>query len=223
MKLKKEKTVSCIFFGKGASSEGDFHAGLNVAAVLKVRALFFCRNNGCAISTPVAAEFHSEGVAPTMRVDGNDFFAVYDAVAKAREHCLRDVVAVTLPDVGILKKQQFRPGEIARKDGPLYDVEVERAPDDSGDVKTLPSPPKKEASKKQAAGVLAAPIINDPEAASLGVAKIQNEAVVTKDKVAARPRLNRSWSFDQRVVDGEAAAKMSRDMIALLENPARLL
>lgn len=98
MKLKNEKTISCVFFGEGASSEGDFHAGLNFAAVLKVPALFFCRNNGYAISTPVSAQFHSEGVAPkglaygmkTLRVDGNDFFAVYGAVAEAREHCLRE-------------------------------------------------------------------------------------------------------------------------------------
>lgn len=72
-------------------------------------------------------------------------------------------------------------------------------------------------------GRWATPIINYPEVAILGVAKIQNEAVVINDEVVARPRLNLSWSFDHRVVDGAAAAKMSRDMVALLENPARLL
>jgi len=96
MKLQKEPNISVVFFGEGASSEGDFHAGLNFAAVLEVPTLFFCRNNQYAISTSVQHQFYSDGIAPkgeaygmkAYRVDGNDFFAVYDTVAKARKHCL---------------------------------------------------------------------------------------------------------------------------------------
>ena len=96
MKLQKEPTISAVFFGDGATSEGDFHAGMNFAAVLKVPTLFFCRNNAYAISTSLDHQFHSDGIAPkgegygvaTYRVDGNDFFAVYDTVAEARKHCL---------------------------------------------------------------------------------------------------------------------------------------
>lgn len=96
MKLAGEETVSLCFFGEGATSEGDFHAGLNFAAVRKAPALFFCRNNGYAISTPVKEQFASDGVAvkgiaygiESMRVDGNDFFAVYYATKTAKDHAL---------------------------------------------------------------------------------------------------------------------------------------
>lgn len=96
MKVQKEKNVTICYFGEGASSEGDFHAGLNFASVRKAPVIFFCRNNGYAISTPCSRQFATVGVAEkgaayamdTFRIDGNDFFAVYDTVAKARQICL---------------------------------------------------------------------------------------------------------------------------------------
>jgi pyruvate dehydrogenase E1 component alpha subunit len=96
MKLQKEKSVAVCYFGEGATSEGDFHAGLNFAAVRKVPAIFFCRNNGYAISTPTSRQFASDGIAPkgigygiaALKIDGNDFFAVYEAVSEARKQCL---------------------------------------------------------------------------------------------------------------------------------------
>lgn len=96
MKVKKEKSVAICYFGEGASSEGDFHVGLSFAAVRKAPVIFFCRNNGYAISTPTNRQFATDGVAPegvghgikTYRIDGNDFFAVYDTVEKARKYCL---------------------------------------------------------------------------------------------------------------------------------------
>lgn len=96
MKMDKKNTVAICYFGEGATSEGDFHAGLNLAAVRKAPAIFFCRNNGYAISTPVSKQFASDGVASkgvaygmeAVRVDGNDFFAVYWATKKAKEQGL---------------------------------------------------------------------------------------------------------------------------------------
>lgn len=96
MKLQKDPHVALCFFGEGATSEGDFHAGLNFAAVRQAPAIFFCRNNGYAISTSTKQQFASEGIAPkaigygmqAFRIDGNDFFAVHEAVAKARTLCL---------------------------------------------------------------------------------------------------------------------------------------
>lgn len=96
MKLAQANTIALCFFGEGATSEGDFHAGLNFAAVRKAPAIFFCRNNGYAISTPIKAQFASDGIAvkgiaygiDSIRVDGNDFFAVYYAVKKAKEHAI---------------------------------------------------------------------------------------------------------------------------------------
>ena len=51
-KIKKEPIVSMVFFGDGATSEGDFHDGLNFAGVFKIPIIFFCMNNQWAISVP---------------------------------------------------------------------------------------------------------------------------------------------------------------------------
>lgn len=96
MKIQKELAVAICYFGDGATSEGDFHAGVNFAAVKKAPAIFFCRNNGYAISTPCSEQFASDGIAPkgvgygieAIRIDGNDVFAVHETVKNARKHCL---------------------------------------------------------------------------------------------------------------------------------------
>lgn len=96
MKLQKEQAVSICYFGEGTTSEGDFHVGLNFAAVRKAPAIFFCRNNGYAISTPCERQFACKGIAPkgegygirTFRVDGNDYFAIHETIARARQYCL---------------------------------------------------------------------------------------------------------------------------------------
>jgi 2-oxoisovalerate dehydrogenase E1 component alpha subunit len=92
--LKMENNPACTvtFFGDGASSEGDFHAAMNFAAVLEVPVLFICRNNGFAISTPTAEQFKSDGVVAkgqaygmrSIRVDGNDTLAMYATIKAAR-------------------------------------------------------------------------------------------------------------------------------------------
>ncbi len=72
-------------------------------------------------------------------------------------------------------------------------------------------------------GVWATPIINFPEVAILGTAKIRKTPVVKNDEIVIRSILNLSWSFDHRVIDGDLAAKVSNRFIHLLENPAQLL
>lgn len=52
------KNVAVCYFGEGASSEGDFHAGLNFASTLKVPVVFICRNNHYAISTPIKEQYN---------------------------------------------------------------------------------------------------------------------------------------------------------------------
>ncbi len=83
--------VTLAFFGDGATSANDFHAGLNFAAVLGVPTLFLCTNNQWAISVPVerqsavpelAGKARAYGLGG-RRVDGTDFFACYRAVAEA--------------------------------------------------------------------------------------------------------------------------------------------
>ncbi|HEX5449375.1 MAG TPA: thiamine pyrophosphate-dependent enzyme [Gaiellaceae bacterium] len=95
-KLRGEGAVAMAFFGDGATSEGEFHEGVNLAAVMNAPAVFVCNNNQWAISTPLEAQTRAESLAdkavgygiPGVRVDGLDVLAVYeaarDAVARAR-------------------------------------------------------------------------------------------------------------------------------------------
>jgi hypothetical protein len=87
MKLKREPGVVCVFFGDGASSEGDFYEAANFAGVLRAPVVFLCVNNGWAISTPLRLQTAAESFAakaaafgfPGVRVDGNDALAMYAA------------------------------------------------------------------------------------------------------------------------------------------------
>ncbi|KAI8885869.1 Dehydrogenase, E1 component [Backusella circina FSU 941] len=93
LKLSGSNACTICFFGEGAASEGDFHAGLNMAATLKCPVIFFCRNNGFAISTPSSEQYVGDGIASrgigygieTIRVDGNDIWAIYNATKAARQ------------------------------------------------------------------------------------------------------------------------------------------
>jgi 2-oxoisovalerate dehydrogenase E1 component alpha subunit len=103
-KMSGTSAITICYFGEGAASEGDFHAGLNMAAVLKCPTIFFCRNNGYAISTPSSEQFAGDGIAsrglgygvPTIRVDGNDVFAVYAATQTARKLALKENTPVLI-------------------------------------------------------------------------------------------------------------------------------
>ncbi|KEF37664.1 pyruvate dehydrogenase E1 component, alpha subunit [Schinkia azotoformans MEV2011] len=96
-KLKGEKNCSIAYFGDGATSEGDFHEALNFAGVYKTPTIFFCQNNGYAISLPFEKQSASRTIAQRaiaydikgIRVDGNDIFAVYITVKEAIERALR--------------------------------------------------------------------------------------------------------------------------------------
>jgi 2-oxoisovalerate dehydrogenase E1 component alpha subunit len=96
LKLMKQPNIAICFFGDGCASTTDFHAAMNFAATLSAPVVFFCRNNGYAISTPVTEQYAGDGVvarAPgygmaAIRVDGNDIFAVHAAVREARKYAL---------------------------------------------------------------------------------------------------------------------------------------
>ncbi|HEY6397538.1 MAG TPA: thiamine pyrophosphate-dependent enzyme, partial [Solirubrobacteraceae bacterium] len=83
--------VVCVYFGDGASSEGDFHEACNLAGLRRAPVIFLLQNNGWAISTPVwkqsAAPSFSVRAAgygfPGELVDGNDLFAVYESTSRA--------------------------------------------------------------------------------------------------------------------------------------------
>ena len=95
-KIRGDPIVTLVYFGDGATSGNDFHAGMNFAGVFKTPTIFFCQNNHWAISVPVERQTSAETIAikakaygfDGVRVDGNDVLAVYrtveDAVKKAR-------------------------------------------------------------------------------------------------------------------------------------------
>jgi len=92
-KYRRTDEVVVTFFGDGATSEGDFHEGLNFASVFQVPAVFLCQNNHWAISIPVSKQTRSKTIAqkavayamPGIQVDGNDILAVYVAAREAIE------------------------------------------------------------------------------------------------------------------------------------------
>ena len=92
----RDPAVAVAYFGEGAASEGDFHSALNMAATQDCPVIFICRNNGFAISTPTTEQYRGDGVASrgpgygieTLRVDGTDAFAVYEATKEARRRAL---------------------------------------------------------------------------------------------------------------------------------------
>ena len=97
MKMKGEDAVVITTFGDGAASVGDCHEGMNFAAVHKLPIIFFCENNGYAISVPLSKQMAVESVAsraegygmPGVVVDGCDIVAVYEATSEAAHRARR--------------------------------------------------------------------------------------------------------------------------------------
>ncbi len=90
-KLRGESACAIVYFGDGATSEGSFHEGANLAGVMRAPLVLFCNNNQWAISTPVQEQTAAETLAdkaagygmPGVRVDGADVLAVYEATREA--------------------------------------------------------------------------------------------------------------------------------------------
>jgi len=90
-KLKGSDQVSLCFFGDGATNEGAFHEGMNLAAIWQLPVIFLCENNGYGVSTPASEvvsvkDIAERGAAYSMRseiVDGQDVDAVYEVVSNA--------------------------------------------------------------------------------------------------------------------------------------------
>jgi pyruvate dehydrogenase E1 component alpha subunit len=93
---RKDPIVTLTFFGDGATSSNDFHAGMNFAGVFRTPTIFFCQNNQWAISLPRERQTRSATLAEKadaygfggVVVDGFDLHAVYRAVAEARHRAL---------------------------------------------------------------------------------------------------------------------------------------
>ena len=94
-KEKKRGQVAMVFFGDGAGQAGPFHESLNIASLWRLPVIFVCENNGYAEFTPLSAHTKVERLArhaktygiPAGTVDGNDLFAVREAIQKGVEKC----------------------------------------------------------------------------------------------------------------------------------------
>ncbi|KAJ8771746.1 hypothetical protein K2173_026923 [Erythroxylum novogranatense] len=130
--LKMDKKDACVvtYTGDGGTSEGDFHAALNFAAVMEAPVIFICRNNGWAISTHIREQFRSDGIVvkgqaygiQAIRVDGNDALAVYSAIQRARQ------IAITEQTPVLIEALTYRVGHHSTSDDstkyrPLKEIE----------------------------------------------------------------------------------------------------
>jgi pyruvate dehydrogenase E1 component alpha subunit len=92
-RIRRQDLAALVFFGDGATSTSDFHAGLNFAGVARAPVIALCRNNDRATSMPSSLQTASRGFAIKavaygihgVRVDGGDVVAVLNAVRAARE------------------------------------------------------------------------------------------------------------------------------------------
>jgi pyruvate dehydrogenase E1 component alpha subunit len=130
MQFQGSKDVVVAYFGDGATSEGDFHEGLNWAAVFKCPVIFFCTNNQYAISqsrlkqtaAPTLAQKAIAYGMPGIQVDGNDVLAVHAATAKAVEHARAGQGPV------LIEAYSYRMGPHTTADDPtLYRTKEEEA------------------------------------------------------------------------------------------------
>ena len=86
-----ESIVAISYFSDGGTSTNDFHAGLNLAGVLRTPTIFYCENNQYALSVPLRKQTASASIAAKaaaygitgLQIDGNDVLAVYTAVRDA--------------------------------------------------------------------------------------------------------------------------------------------
>jgi len=91
IKLRGTDQVVACFFGEGASNQGTFHEGINMAAIWRLPVVFVCENNLYAMGTRQSLVMAIENIAdravaygiPSATVDGNDVLAVYEAASEA--------------------------------------------------------------------------------------------------------------------------------------------
>ena len=126
-KLRGDTTRFIVYFGDGATSRGEFHSAMNFAGIHRPPVVFFCQNNGWAVSTPTDVQTASETFAEkgdayrvrNVRVDGNDPLAVLAATRDALDR---------MPEEGatLIEAVTYRLGFHTSSDNPdLYRREAE--------------------------------------------------------------------------------------------------
>lgn len=125
-KKRKEKRVTVLFFGDGSSNEGGFHEGMNLASVWNLPVLFVCVNNLYGMSTHISKVMKETDITkravpygmPAVEVDGNDVFAVYETISKARDYVVENGPMLVVENT-------YRISGHSKSDGNLYRTKEE--------------------------------------------------------------------------------------------------
>ncbi len=97
-KLKKNNKITAVFTGEGATSEGDFHEALNIAAVWDLPVMFIIENNGYGLSTPTNEQYRCENLADkgigygmeSHIIDGNNILEVYTKLSELKKSMIEN-------------------------------------------------------------------------------------------------------------------------------------
>lgn len=103
-KLKQNGKITAVFTGEGATSEGDFHEALNIAAVWELPVMFIIENNGYGLSTPTNEQFRCENIADkgigygmeSYIIDGNNILEVYTKLSELKASMIENPRPVLL-------------------------------------------------------------------------------------------------------------------------------
>jgi len=128
LKMQKRTQIVACFFGDGATSEGAFHEGVNLAAIWDLPVIFACENNLYGASTRVDKVTRLERLADKAKaygirgetVDGNDVLAVYEAAQRAARDCRAGKGPV------LLEMLTYRQTGHSRRDGRHYQPNEEK-------------------------------------------------------------------------------------------------
>lgn len=128
LKMQQRPQVVVCFFGDGATSEGAFHEGVNLAAIWNLPVLFVCENNYYGASTPISQVTRLERMAdraagygiPGRTIDGNDVLAVHEATLQAVAECRAGQGPI------LLELLTYRITGHSRRDPCLYQPKEER-------------------------------------------------------------------------------------------------
>ena len=120
-KKRKQDVVTVAFFGDGAANEGAFHESMNLASVWDLPVLFVCTNNTYAMSMHISQAMKETDITkraigygmPAETVDGNDAFAVYECIDKARDY-------VSKNGPMLIVENTYRISGHSKSDGNLY-------------------------------------------------------------------------------------------------------
>jgi 2-oxoisovalerate dehydrogenase E1 component len=103
-KLQRNGKITTVFTGEGATSEGDFHEALNIAAVWELPVMFIIENNGYGLSTPTDEQFRCENLADkgigygmeSHIIDGNNILEVYNKLSELKASMIQNPRPVLL-------------------------------------------------------------------------------------------------------------------------------